>query len=70
MHSKCQKYSPTESAKAYDKAISRKQGVVFDPKQVIETVKADVTGARKTLLSKDEYIRHYLEVSLWIKVVG
>lgn len=62
-HSKCQKYSPTESSKAYDKAVSRKQGVVFDPKQVVEKIRADITGARKVLLSKDEYIKHYLEVS-------
>ena len=61
-YSKCQKYSPTESSKAYDKAVSRKQGVVFDPKQVVEKIRADVTGARKVLLSKDEYIKHYLEV--------
>ena len=67
MHSKCQKYSPTESSKAYDKAVSRKQGVVFDPKQVVEKIRADVTGARKVLLSKDEYIKHYLEVSLSYK---
>lgn len=65
--SKCQKYSPTESSKAYDKAVSRKQGVVFDPKQVVEKIRADVTGARKVLLSKDEYIKHYLEVGLCSK---
>jgi hypothetical protein len=63
VHSKCQKYSPTESSKAYDKAVSRKQGVMFDPKQVVEKIRADITGARKVLLSKDEYIKHYLEVS-------
>ena len=64
IHSKCQKYSPTESSKAYDKAVSRKQGVVFDPKQVVEKIRADITGAKKVLLSKDEYIEHYLEVSI------
>ena len=62
-YSKCQKYTPTESIKVYDKAISRKQGVVFDPKQVVEKMQAEVFGPTKTL-DQDECIRHYLEVSL------
>ncbi|KAL0182905.1 hypothetical protein M9458_022280, partial [Cirrhinus mrigala] len=34
--SKIQKYSPTESAKVYDKAVNRKANVHFNPRQTLD----------------------------------
>ena len=62
--SKCQKYSPTESNKANDKAANRKGGVTFDPKQVVEMVKQEAISGRRVLLAKEECIKQYIEVGL------
>ena len=59
--SKCQHYSPNESNKAYDKTVSRKAGVAFEPRLVIEEVKCEALG-RRSLKSKDEYLRQYIVV--------
>ena len=61
--SKCQKYSPTESNKANDKAVNRKGGVMFDPQQVVAMVKQEAISGRKVLLAKEECIKQYLEVT-------
>ena len=60
--SKCQKYSPTEPSKAYDKTISRRTGVTFDPKQVLDQVRSEFIGERKALRNKDDYVKQYTEV--------
>ncbi|XP_032230599.2 nipped-B-like protein B isoform X2 [Nematostella vectensis] len=36
--SKCHKYSPSAPSKAYDKTVTRKPGIVFNPEQVVEYV--------------------------------
>jgi len=38
IYSKCHKYSPSAPSKAYDKMVSRKPGVIFNPEQVIDYV--------------------------------
>ena len=60
--SKCQKYSPTESNKAYDKVANRRGAVSFDPQQVVSMVKQVAISGRRLLLPKDESIKQYLEV--------
>ncbi len=62
--SKCQRYSPNQSNKAYDKAVSRKTGVAFEPKLVIDAVRSEVVGKR-TLKSREEYLKQYLEVCVY-----
>ena len=61
--SKCQKYSPTESNKAHDKAASRRAGFVFDPQQVVAMVKQIAISARRLVLTREECVKQYLEVS-------
>ena len=66
--SKCQQYSPTESNKAYDKAVNRRAGVTFDPRSVLEELKR---GPQAPPRSKDYYLQQYVEVcSLWCPVNG
>jgi len=36
--SKCHKYSPSAPSKAYDKTVSRKPGVAFNPEQPLDYV--------------------------------
>ena len=62
---KCQHYSPNESNKAYDKTVSRKSGVVFEPRLVIEEVKSEAMS-RRSLKSKDEYLRQYIVVRVYL----
>jgi len=62
---KCQHYSPNESNKAYDKTVSRKSGVVFEPRLVIEEVKSEALS-RRSLKSKDEYLRQYIVVRVYL----
>ena len=64
--SKCQHYSPNESNKAYDKTITRKAGVMFEPKLVIEEVKSETLG-RRSLKSKEEYLKQYIAVRLSLR---
>lgn len=61
---KCQKYSPTESNKAHDKTANRRGAVAFDPQQVVGIVKqAAISTDYKLVLSKEECIKQYLDVS-------
>ena len=59
--SKCQHYSPTESNKAFDKAVNRRSGVVFDASSVLEELRRE-QGSRLPLRTKEEYLRQYVEV--------
>ncbi|CAI8012871.1 Nipped-B-like protein [Geodia barretti] len=56
--SKCQQYSPTESNKTYDKAVSRRSGVTFDPSSVLEELKRSPGAPPR---SKDHYLQQYVE---------
>lgn len=59
--SKCHKYSPSEPTKAYDKTVSRKAGVVFNPEQVLRYVEEP-----DAVRSHEQLVRDYLEVKFLI----
>ena len=61
--SKCQKYSPTEPNKAFEKAVSRRGGVGFEPAGAVMLSQSELLGARPAALSREECITQYLEVS-------
>uniref|UniRef100_A0A8C5LQR1 Nipped-B protein n=1 Tax=Leptobrachium leishanense TaxID=445787 RepID=A0A8C5LQR1_9ANUR len=62
--SKIQKYSPSESAKVYDKAINRKTGVHFRPKQTLEFLKRDMACGKINADIKRTIAKQYLDFKL------
>lgn len=63
LNSKIQKYSPSESAKVYDKAINRKTGVHFHPKQTLDFLRSDMANSKITEDVKRSIVKQYLDVS-------
>lgn len=61
--SKIQKYSPTESAKVYDKAVNRKNNVHFYPRQTLDFIANNMAHASLTSDIKRHIVRQYLDVS-------
>lgn len=61
--SKIQKYSPTESAKVYDKAVNRKSSVIFSPRQTIDFLHNDEVHDELTYELKRKIVKQYLDVS-------
>lgn len=61
--SKIQKYSPTESAKVYDKAVNRKNNVHFYPRQTLDFIANNMAHASLTNDIKRHIVRQYLDVS-------
>ncbi|KAF4108355.1 hypothetical protein G5714_011114 [Onychostoma macrolepis] len=59
--SKIQKYSPTESAKVYDKAVNRKGNVHFNPRQTLDYLSNNLTNADLTYDVKRRVVRQYLD---------
>ncbi|XP_074525916.1 nipped-B-like protein A isoform X2 [Halichoeres trimaculatus] len=59
--SKIQKYSPTESAKVYDKAVNRKNNVHFHPRQTIDYISNNMAHATLTNDVKRRIVRQYLD---------
>uniref|UniRef100_UPI0037E95CD1 nipped-B-like protein A isoform X3 n=1 Tax=Semicossyphus pulcher TaxID=241346 RepID=UPI0037E95CD1 len=59
--SKIQKYSPTESAKVYDKAVNRKNNVHFHPRQTIDFIAINMAHASLTNDVKKRIVRQYLD---------
>nr|XP_043881668.1 nipped-B-like protein A isoform X5 [Solea senegalensis] len=59
--SKIQKYSPTESAKVYDKAVNRKSTVHFHPRQTIDFISNNMAHASLTEDVKKRIVRQYLD---------
>ena len=43
---------------------NRKVGLLFDPQQVVALVKQEAISARRLLLSRDECVKYYEEVSI------
>lgn len=64
-NSKIQKYSPTESAKVYDKAVNRKNNVHFHPRQTLDFIHNNMAHASLTNEIKRHVVRQYLDVSNW-----
>ncbi|KAM6991033.1 nipped-B-like protein isoform 5-T6 [Passerculus sandwichensis] len=62
--SKIQKYSPSESAKVYDKAINRKTGVHFHPKQTLDFLRSDMASSKITEEVKRSIVKQYLDFKL------
>uniref|UniRef100_A0A672NWB2 Nipped-B protein n=1 Tax=Sinocyclocheilus grahami TaxID=75366 RepID=A0A672NWB2_SINGR len=60
--SKIQKYSPTESAKVYDKAVNRKSSVNFSPRQTIDFLHNDEVHNDMTYELKRKIVKQYLDV--------
>lgn len=61
--SKIQKYSPTESAKVYDKAVNRKNNIYFHPRQTIDFISNNMAHASLTEDNKRRIVKQYLDVS-------
>jgi len=62
--SKIQKYSPTESAKVYDKAVNRKSKVHFNPGQTLLYLKSDLANTELSHETKRNIVKQYLDVSI------
>uniref|UniRef100_A0A672M6F8 Nipped-B protein n=1 Tax=Sinocyclocheilus grahami TaxID=75366 RepID=A0A672M6F8_SINGR len=62
--SKIQKYSPTESAKVYDKAVNRKSSVYFSPRQTIDFLQNDEVHDEMTYELKRKIVKQYLDFKL------
>ncbi|XP_053146903.1 nipped-B-like protein isoform X3 [Hemicordylus capensis] len=62
--SKIQKYSPSESAKVYDKTINRKAGIHFHPKQTLDFLRSDMANSRLTEEVKRSIVKQYLDFKL------
>ncbi|XP_030215405.1 nipped-B-like protein A isoform X1 [Gadus morhua] len=59
--SKIQKYSPTESAKIYDKAVNRKSTVHFNPRQTLDFISNNIAHATLTNDIKKRIVKQYLD---------
>ncbi|XP_047447655.1 nipped-B-like protein A isoform X2 [Mugil cephalus] len=59
--SKIQKYSPTESAKVYDKAVNRKGSVQFHPRQTLDFITNNMARANLTEDVKKRIVKQYLD---------
>lgn len=64
--SKILKYSPTESAKVYDKAVNRKANVHFNPRQTLDYLTNSLSNADLTYDVKRRVVRQYLDVNILI----
>lgn len=62
--SKIQKYSPTESAKVYDKAVNRKSSVHFNPRQTLDFLKCDLAHTGLTYENKRNIVKQFLDFKL------
>ncbi|XP_056146291.1 nipped-B-like protein B [Lampris incognitus] len=65
--SKIQKYSPTESAKVYDKALNRKSNVHFNPQQTLDFLNSDLAGSNLSREIKRSIVKQYLNFKLLIE---
>ncbi|XP_072289837.1 nipped-B-like protein A isoform X2 [Eucyclogobius newberryi] len=59
--SKIQKYSPTESAKVYDKAVNRKNNIFFHPRQTIDFISNNMAHATLSEDVKRRIVKQYLD---------
>uniref|UniRef100_A0A8C7H034 Nipped-B protein n=1 Tax=Oncorhynchus kisutch TaxID=8019 RepID=A0A8C7H034_ONCKI len=62
--SKIQKYSPTESAKVYEKAVNRKGHVHFSPHQTLDFLTSDLANVELTYDIKRRIVKQYLDFKL------
>lgn len=65
MHrSKIQNYSPTDPAKVYDKAVNRKSGVTFDPRQTLDFLETGLDRSDLSCQVKRNIVKQFLDVSI------
>uniref|UniRef100_A0A8C6MDQ7 Nipped-B protein n=1 Tax=Nothobranchius furzeri TaxID=105023 RepID=A0A8C6MDQ7_NOTFU len=62
--SKIQKYSPTESAKVYDKAVNRKSNINFNPRQTMDFISNNMANASLSEDVKRRIVRQYLDFKI------
>lgn len=62
-NSKIQKYSPTESAKVYDKTVNRKSNIHFNPRQTMDFISNNIANATLSEDVKRRIVKQYLDVS-------
>ncbi|XP_033101457.1 nipped-B-like protein [Anneissia japonica] len=63
------RYSPTESAKVYDKSLSRKQGVVFNPIRALEILKLGMPELPLSDQAKRDFVEEYLDFKQLMELV-
>ncbi|KAM3874275.1 nipped-B-like protein B [Diretmus argenteus] len=59
--SKIQKYSPTEPAKVYDKAVTRKSNVHFNPRQTLDFLSSNLASSDLSYEIKRTIVKQYLD---------
>jgi len=69
MYSKIQRYSPTDSAKTFEKPVSRKAGLKFHPKQVLDLVQLGTQLPEPIAQSKRQLIEAYIDVCELVHLV-
>ena len=57
-----QRYSPTDQAKVWDRPLNRKNGIVFNPKQVIDLAKKLPLPTTLDETGRKQLVDDYLEV--------
>ncbi|XP_071378435.1 nipped-B-like protein B [Centroberyx affinis] len=62
--SKIQKYSPSESAKVYDKAVNRKSNVHFNPRQTLDFLNSNLANSDLSYEIKRNIVKQYLDFKL------
>lgn len=61
--SKITQYSPSETAKVYEKAVNRKSNAKFNPKATLQKIKQGSLTGRLDQEAKKALVSDYLEVS-------
>ncbi|CAL8321731.1 unnamed protein product [Lota lota] len=62
--SKIQKYSPTDPAKVYDKAVNRKSNVHFNPRQTVDFLKTGLVSSDLSCQVKRNIVKQFLDFKL------
>ncbi|XP_077981351.1 nipped-B-like protein isoform X2 [Glandiceps talaboti] len=63
------RYSPTESAKVYDKALNRKQGVKFEPARALQYLCVGIPSAPLSDQAKKDIVNEYLDFKQLMEVL-
>lgn len=61
--SKIQQYSPNDTSKAFDRQVTRRANVRFNPKATIEILRQGSQASVPDIEGRKELVRKYLEVS-------
>ena len=61
---KLSSYSPNDTSKAFDRAVTRRTNVKFDPKQTIEILKLGEPSSELNDEQKLDLVKKYMDVSI------